>query len=137
MMEPKYYMYTDRGYIDDTGFRTVSRANKWGELHYYLEQSALFNATYGFSVQTGMKHKYYYDVLAENNIEPEPIRNRIDDIWTNAVYALFNIDGVMLKAGLQQERNVRRPGQYQDRQREFSLFLPEETVYSVMTYVRL
>ena len=134
MMEPRYYMYSERGYIKDKGGYKSLRTNKWGQLKYYFEQSYLINAHYGFSAQTGMNHEWYYSARS-NDYGSRP--NNIREHWENAFYFLFNMDGVMMKAGLQQDRDIRTPNAPYNSGERFSLFNPKETSYSIMTYVRM
>ncbi len=128
MLEPRYAFFRERGYLTEFG---NSRANRYGQIWHYLEQTKFFSVDYGISAQIGMRHQYYYDFASEN------IRNRVEDYFENGFYFLFNISGVNFRAGLMQSKNVRRPNGPFEPGGRYKIFNPEESQISVMTSFRL
>ncbi|MCB0389833.1 MAG: hypothetical protein KDD58_01010 [Bdellovibrionales bacterium] len=128
MLEPRYAFFRERGYF--TEFNNVA-ANRYAVLWHYLEQAKLFNQRYGLSAQVGMKHYYYYDFPSEG------LQNRIEDYAEAAMYFLFNLNGVNIKAGVMQSRNIRHPNGKYEPGGGLSLFKKEESKISIMTSFRL
>jgi hypothetical protein len=128
MLEPRYSFYNERGYLSEFG---NSLANRYAQVWHYIEQTKFFSEKYGLSAQLGFKHDFYYD------FESEDIKNRIEDYFENAIYFLFTLNGVNIRAGVMQSHNIRRPNGFYESGGDFKLFNSEESQISVMTSFRL